>query len=178
MLGDLGSVPNLWFLAILGRPKRQGWIRRPGPAGTLGIAPFLLLSPLGGLVVPAATFIGALLPMTLTTTKGATQIGPTAIPRMCQEADSAASARNHILCQLRMSLQMAIQNLQILLNKRLSAIVLLAILRIRKDFGNRDDKKAKFSAMMLIVFSMTSLYLAEAKASRGKARFFSARAQI
>jgi ABC-type molybdate transport system permease subunit len=116
--------------------------------------------------------------MTLTTTQGATQIGPTAIPRMCQEVDFAASAANHTICQLWMSLQIAIQNQRTLLDKRLSAIVLLAILRIRQDFGNRDDKKAKFSAMMLIVFSMTSLYLAEAKASRGKARFFSARGGI
>jgi hypothetical protein len=114
----------------------------------------------------------------LTTAEGATQIGSTAIPRMCQEANFAASAANHKLRQLRMSLQIAIQNQRILLNKRLSAIVLLAILRIRQDFGNRDDKKAKFSAMMLIMFCMTSLYLEEAKASRGKARFFSAWGQI
>jgi hypothetical protein len=130
------------------------------------------------LVVPTATFIAAFSPTTLTTAEGATQISPTAIPRMCQEADFAASAANHKLRQSRMTLQIAIQSQRILLNKRLDAIVLLAILTIRKNFGNRDDKKAKFSAMMLIMFCMTSLYLAEAKASRGKARFFSARAQI
>ncbi len=173
-----GTAVKLWFLGIIGRCKRQGRVRRRTPAGTLGIAQFLLLSPRGGLVVPAATFIGALSPMTLTTAEGATQIGPTAIPRMRQKADSAASAANHTLSQLWTSLQIAIQNQQILLDKRLGATALMPILPIRENFRNYDDKKAKFSAMILIVFCMTSLYLAEAKASRGKARSFSARGGI
>ncbi len=110
--------------------------------------------------------------MTLTTAEGATQIRPTAIPGMRQKADFAASAANYTICQLRMSLQIAIQNQQILLDKPLGATVPMPIPPLRENFRNGDDKKTKFSAMMLIVFCMTSLYLAEAKASRGKARCF------
>jgi hypothetical protein len=110
--------------------------------------------------------------MTLTTAEGATQIGSTAIPRVRQKADSAVSAANYTICQLRMSLQIAIQNQQILLDKPFGATAPMPIPPLRANFRNGDDKKAKFSAMMLIVFCMTSLYLAEAKASRGKARFF------
>ena len=65
----------------------------------------------------------------------------------------------------------------ILTNKRLGTFVLVPILAKDENFRDGYRKIARFSVKMLIWFSITSSYSLDAKASRGRARFFNGGAQ-
>jgi hypothetical protein len=110
--------------------------------------------------------------MVLAAAEGTAEIKPVRIAGMRKEANPAVAAPRCAALQSRMPPQEDIQRELILTNKRKSAVVLMPILAKRKDFRDGYQKIAKFSVKMLICFCISSSYLLDAKASRGRARIF------
>lgn len=110
--------------------------------------------------------------MVLPAAELATEIPATRIAGMRQEAYPTVATANRAVLQIRTIAQDGIQRVLILTNKRIGAAVLVPLLAKRENFRDRYDKIARFSVTMLIGFCMTSSYSLDAKASRGRARFF------
>ncbi len=110
--------------------------------------------------------------MVQSTAEGATEILATRVAGMRQEADPAVATADSAVLQIRTIAQDGIQRVLILTNKRMGTVVLVPILAKRKNFRDSYDKIARFSVKMLIGFCITSSYPLDAKASRGRARFF------
>jgi hypothetical protein len=109
--------------------------------------------------------------MMLPAAERATQIPPTGVPGMREEANPAVLAGNGAAEKLRMSLQNRVQRRLILPDRRLGAVVLVPIRANREKLLDGYCKKTKLSVMMLNVVTPSS-YPFDAKASRGRARFF------
>lgn len=145
-----------------------------------GLAPpaiksLLLPASLVGLIVFPAPQVGLPASTVHSTAERATQIPPTCIPRMREEANPAMATAGRTAFQVRMIAQDGIERKLILTNERASPIALMPILAKRENFGQRYDKNARFSVKMLILFCISSSYELDAKTSRRWARFFSAR---
>ncbi|MDA1052602.1 MAG: hypothetical protein O3C40_19270 [Planctomycetota bacterium] len=110
--------------------------------------------------------------MVLPAAKCAAEILATRVAGMRQEADPTVAAANRAVLQIRTIAQDGIQRVLILTDKRIGAVVLVPILAKRENFRDRYDKIARFSVTMLIGFCIPSSYSLDAKASRGRARFF------
>ena len=147
------------------------------PVATGGIEKSLFPPSLGGSIVVGTAFFAALPAMVLTAAEGAVQILPPGVSRMCQKADTAASAANRALGQFGTQPQVSLQRQQILPDERLGAIALVPICLMRENVPDGDSKKAKVSVTIWIVFCITSSYLEEVKTSTGRARFFRAAGQ-
>jgi hypothetical protein len=91
---------------------------------------------------------------------------------MSQKANPAIRAVSDAAPQLRMGLQHRAQRGLILPDKRLGAVVLVPIVANREKLLDGDDKKTKLSAILPMFLVTPSSYLIDAKASRGRARFF------
>lgn len=100
------------------------------------------------------------------------QILAAGIPRIGQKANLAVRAMHHALRQsrIRMILDRRVERALILLNQRFSAAVLMPIFPKREEFADSDNKKAKLSDTILMLFTPSS-YLTEANASGGRTRF-------
>jgi len=138
----------------------------------LAVEKFLLPSARCRSVILPGPLIGTLATMVLSAAERATEIRATRVTGMRQEADPTVAAANRAVLQIRTIAQDGIQRVLILTNKRIGAVVLMPILAKRENFRDRYDKIARFSVTMLIGFCITSSYSLDAKASRGRARFF------
>jgi hypothetical protein len=110
--------------------------------------------------------------MALPAAKWAAQIHSAGTARMSEKPNPAVNTVGDTLPQLRIGLQYRVQRGLILADKRLSAIVLVPIFAKREELLDRDDKKARLSVTMRSVSFTPSSYLIDAKAPRGRARFF------
>lgn len=146
-----------------------------GPAVAEAIETFLLRFPRGSAVVGRTPLVGTLPGMLLPATERTTQVRAMCVAGMRQKANAAVCAANNATPQFGMGLEDRIQSGLILTDKRLGAIVLVPVIAKRENFPDGDDKKARFSLIMLSVLHTPSSYLLDAKASRGRARFFYAR---
>jgi hypothetical protein len=97
---------------------------------------------------------------------------------MSEKANSAVNAASDTPLKLGMRLQDRVQRELILLDKRLSAVVLVPVRAKRENFLDRYNKKARFSVRIRNVTFTPSSYLVDAKASRGRARFFVAAREL
>jgi hypothetical protein len=105
-------------------------------------------------------------------TEGTTQVGPSRVPGSGQELDTARSAEAHMRPQLRPLLENRLQRGPIVTDERDGAAIPMPIRAKRECFLDRDDKKARLSVTMAIVLCTPSSYRLDAKAPRGKTRFF------
>jgi hypothetical protein len=101
----------------------------------------------GPRILPAPR-VGQLPTVMLPTAERATQVRTPRVPRMSEEADATLATRHGTLCQIRPLAQDGIQGRLILANQRDSAVVLVPIFAKRIEFGDRDDKNARFSVMI------------------------------
>jgi hypothetical protein len=118
--------------------------------------------------------VGTLLAMLLPTAERTTKIRTTCVARMSEKANPAVNAVSHATLELGMGLQDRVQRDLILPHKRLGSIVLMPIRAKREELLDGYNKKARFSVTMRRLFDTPSSYLIDAKASRGRARFFCA----
>jgi hypothetical protein len=93
---------------------------------------------------------------------------------MREKADSAVAAASDTVTQVGIRLQDGVQRGLILAHERVSAIVLVPVRAKRENLLERYDKKAKLSVTIEKLTFTPSSYRIEAKASRGRTRFFSA----
>ena len=115
---------------------------------------------------------GTLLAMVLPAAEGTTQVPPTCVAGMREKANPAVRAVSDAAPKLGMGLQDRVQRGLILPDKRPGAIVLMPIRAKREKLLDGYGKKARLSAIILIVLYTPSSYLFDANASRGRARFF------
>jgi hypothetical protein len=108
-------------------------------------------------------------------TEGTTQVNSIRVAGIGQELDPAVSAMGQTRAQLRLGLQNRLERGAILTDERVGAVILVPIRAKRENFLYRQDKKARLSVTMAIVLCTPSSYRLDAKASRGRARFFIAR---
>jgi hypothetical protein len=113
--------------------------------------------------------------MARSTTEGTTNIRPSRVAGIVQELDVAVNAAGKKRPQLRTGLQDRLQGDPILLDERLGAVVLVPIRPKRENFLDGQDKKRRLSVTIRSVLCTPSSYRLDAKASRGRARFFVAR---
>ena len=132
----------------------------------------LLASARFRLVILPGPLIGTLAALLLPAAERTTEILPTCVTRMRQEAYPTVATANRAVLQIRTIAQDGIQRVLVLTNKRIGAVVLVPILAKRENFRDRYEKIARFSVTMLIGFCIASSYSLDAKASRGRARFF------
>jgi hypothetical protein len=91
---------------------------------------------------------------------------------MSEKPNPAVHAGNDATLKLGMGLQNRVQRGLILQDKRLGAIVLMPIRVKREKLLDAYGKKAKLSVIIPMVLDTPSSYFIDAKASRGRARFF------
>jgi hypothetical protein len=134
----------------------------------------LVLLPLsdGRLIVRRTPLAGTLPAMVLPTTERTTQVHASCVPGMRKKPNPAIHAVCQATLQIRLRFQDRIQRDLILPDKRTGAIVFVPIRLKRENFLDGDDKKARLSVITWIVLCTASAYLNEAKASRGRPRFF------
>jgi hypothetical protein len=108
-------------------------------------------------------------------TEGTTQVNSIRVAGIGQEFDPAVSAMGQTRAQLRLGLQNRLQRGAILTDERVGAVILVPIRAKKENFLYRQNKKARLSITMAIVLCTPSSYRLDAKASRGRARFFIAR---
>ena len=137
---------------------------------TLAVEMFLVLSPLGRLIVFSAPLVSTLATMVLPAAERTAEIPTPCIAGMCEEANPAVTAVHRAVPQLRTRPQDGIQGQLILTNERLGAVVLVPILAKSKNFRDGYSKSDRLSVKRLIVFCMSSSYPLDANASRGRAR--------
>jgi len=91
---------------------------------------------------------------------------------MREKADPAVTAASDTVTQVGIRLQDGVQRGLILPNERISAIVLMPVRAKGENLLERYDKKARLSVTMRDVTFTPSSYRIEAKAPRGRMRFF------
>jgi len=104
--------------------------------------------------------------------KGAAEILAARVAGMREEAYAAVTTPHRAGLQIRTIAQDGIKREMILTNKRISGVVLVPIFAKRIKFRDGYSKITRFSVKMLIGFCIASSYSFDAKASRGRARFF------
>lgn len=153
---------------------RRGEVARGSVGGlaSFTVETFLLPSARIGSIVLPATRIGSPTTMVLPAAKGAAEILAARVAGMREEAYAAVTTPHRAGLQIRTIAQDGIQREMILTNKRNDPVVLMPIFAKREIFRDGYYKIARFSVKILIGFCMTSSYSFDAKASRGRARFF------
>lgn len=119
-----------------------------------------------------ASLVGLLAPAVFTAAERAVKIASMRVPRVRQKANATMAAVDRTACQTGMVAQDRSECRLILTNKRAGAIVLMPIRAKRKELPGGDNKNARFSVKMLIVFCTPSSYELDALASRSRTRFF------
>lgn len=104
--------------------------------------------------------------------KGAAEVLAARVARMGQEANPAVAAAYGTGGKIRGLSQDRIESGLMLTNERISVVVLVPIFAKRIKFRDGYSKITRFSVKMLIGFCIASSYSFDAKASRGRARFF------
>lgn len=137
-----------------------------------GIEKRLSLAPFGRPVEFGAALVGALPAMVLPAAEGTSKIPTIRVAGMGEKPDPAVSAVRDTALKLGTQSQDRVQLRLILPDKRLGAIILVPIRPKREKLLDGDDKKARFSVTMRKLFCTPSSYRIDAKASRGRARFF------
>jgi hypothetical protein len=89
-----------------------------------------------------------------------------------EKANPAVFAGNNAIPQFRMGLQDRVQGDLILPDERPGAVVPVPIRPKRENLFQSYGKKTRFSVIIAKLFDTPSSYLIDAKASRGRARFF------
>jgi hypothetical protein len=137
-----------------------------------GIETFLL--PFSGcrLIVRGTTLVGTLSAMMPPAAEWTTQVLPICVPGMSEKPNPAVHAGSDATLKLGMGLQNRVQRGLILQDKRLGAIILMPIRVKREILLDAYGKKAKLSVIIPMVLDTPSSYFIDAKASRGRARFF------
>jgi hypothetical protein len=125
-----------------------------------------------------APLVRLLPPPVLAASERTVKISSMRVPRVRQKANPTMAAVHRTACQTGMIAQDRIERRVILTNKRTRAIVLMPIRAKRKEFPGGDDKNARFSVKMLIVFCTPSSYELDADTARSRARFFIGLRQI
>ncbi len=177
---DAGWVGRFFEGRLPARRWRRVALTRRSVLGILGrlaalaVEMFLVLSPLGRLIVFSAPLVATLATMVLPAAERAAQIPAAPVAGVREEANPAVAAPYRAVPQLRTPPQDGVQGELILTNERLSAVVLVPILAKSKNFRDGYSKNDRLSVKMLIVSSMSSSYSLDANASRGRARIFHA----
>jgi hypothetical protein len=154
-------------------PVTLGRSSRPlAGSRTAGVEPPLLQFSRGRSVVVGAALAGTTPPMVPAAAKRTTQIDPAGIAGMSEKPNPTMHTMSHARLQPRVRLQNGVQRRLVAEDQRPGRFVLVPIRPERERLLDRDDKKARFSVTMEIVFSTTSSYPIDAKASTGGARFF------
>lgn len=115
---------------------------------------------------------GTLSAMMLSAPERATQIPPTCVAGVSQKPNATVPTVRHAAAEFGIGLHHRVQRGLILTDKRPGAIILMPIRAKREKLLDSDDKKARLSVRIRIEFCTPSSYLVDAKASRGRARFF------
>ena len=110
--------------------------------------------------------------MVLSATERTTQVRAPGKARMRQEVNPTVCAAHEATPQLGMGLQDRVQSGLIVTDQRVGAIVPVPVVAKRENFPDCDDKKPRLSLTMRSVLVTPSSYRLDAKASRGRARFF------
>ena len=152
------------------RLRSRGRRKRVAPAA--GIEKFFQASPHRRLIVRGTTLAGTLLAMLPPAAERTTQVPATCVAGMSQKANPTVQTVNDAPLKLGMGLQDRVQPSLILPDKRLGAIALMPICPKREKLLDGDGKKAKLSVILPMFLDTPSSYLIDAKASRGRARFF------
>lgn len=148
------------------------WIFVRGPSQAPPLVEFSLFGlAFFGLIKGFAAPVRLLATVVLPTAKGTTQVNAASIAGMGEKPDAAMATGNSTVLKVRIVTQNRVQNDLILTDKRDSAVVLVPILRKSENLLEGYDNKPSVSVMMLRLCT-TSSYLFDAKASRGRARFF------
>lgn len=143
-----------------------------GRLAALAVKMFLVLSPLGRLIVSSAPLVAALATMVFPTAERAAKIPAARVAGMREEANPALAAAHRAVLQLGTLSQDGVQGELILTNERLVAVVLAPILAKSKRFRDGYGKSDRLSVKMLILSCISSSYSLDANASRGRARIF------
>jgi len=153
---------------------RRGEVARGSVGGLASFTVETFLFPSSGSrsIVFPAPFIGTLATMMSPAAKGAAEILAARVAGMREEAYAAVAAAHGTGLQIRTIAQDGIKREMILTNKRNDPVVLMPIFAKRETFRDGYYKTARFSVKTRISFCMTSSYSFDAKASRGRARFF------
>ena len=146
--------------------------RRRWPALAAGIEKFLLAFSLGRLIVRGAPLLGTLLAMVPPAAERTTQLPPTCVAGMSEEANPAVHAVSDAPLKFGMGLQRP--------SPAPSDIAGQAAWRDRPDANPRETRKTSRRRRQksqplgynCYVLCTPSSYLIDAKASRGRARFF------
>jgi len=137
-----------------------------------GVEPLLLHFPGRRPVVRGAPLAGRLLTMVPPTAERTTQVLPSGVAGMGEEANLALRAVRHAALKLGLGLQNRIQRGLIVPDQRPGAIVLMPICAKRENLLDGNGKKASLSTILSSVLHTPSSYLPEANAPRGRPRFF------
>jgi hypothetical protein len=118
--------------------------------------------------------IGSLTRMAPPAPERTTQVLPIGVAVVRQKPNPAVNAANHVTLKLGTACHRRVQRAEILLHRRCRAVVLVPVGPTREKPLDGYGKRARFSVILCSVCFTPSLYLPDAKASRGRARFFSA----
>ena len=110
--------------------------------------------------------------MVLPTAERTTQVQTTGVAGVREKANPAVRTVGDAAVKLGMELQHRVQRGLILPDERLGTIVLMPIRVNREKLLDGYGKKARLSFIIWIVLCTPSSYFIDAKASRGRPRFF------
>jgi hypothetical protein len=108
----------------------------------------------------------------ITAAERAAQIRSGGVAGMDQKPDPTVATGRDAILKMGMFGQGGVQGPLILLNERLSAVVLMPVLAKGENFRQGYQKSARFSAMIERLLCISSSYFLDAKASSGRARIF------
>lgn len=116
--------------------------------------------------------IASLTVMTPPAPERTTQVLPIGVAVIREKANPAVNAANDVTLNPGTAGHRRVQRVQILLHSRLRAIILVPVGPIREKFLDPYGNKPRFLVILRSVCFTPSLYLLDAKASSGRARFF------
>jgi len=117
-----------------------------------------------------ASLVAAQASMMFAAAERTTEIDASRVAGMSDEANIAVRALDRASSQFRMVGEKGIESRLILTDKRFDLIILMPVGTIREQLLDADNKKARFSVR--IWYCTPSSYFLDAKASRGRPRFF------
>ena len=153
------------------RPLRGTW-RRPFGAPPAGIQPPLLPFPRRCSVISRAALVGTPSAVASPAAKRTTQIEPAGIAGMREKPNPAVRAMSRARLQLRMRLQHGVQGLLVAEDQRPGRFVLVPIRPERESFLDGDDKKTRFSVIILSLHTTSFLPQRRSRIERQGEVFF------
>jgi hypothetical protein len=168
IIGVLRRIDVWQSVGVWGRIDAVGADRK----APLRVTELFLASGLGLAIVFAAALPAQFPAMMIATAERAVQILTLGVARMGEEPNPAVFALDCAAGQLGTSFQNRVERNLILTNKRTSTLLPVPILGKDKNLFDAYDKKARLSAILWILFCISSSYPLDAKAPRGGARIF------